>query len=109
MLGKVPRDVPPGETCKHGGRRDRCPGLLVYRFDAPLFFGNADVFRSEIRDVGRGGRSTDPHEVLVNAEAITDLDTTGVDVLLRLLREDLDAPRHVTLAFARVRDHRPRA
>ena len=43
-----------------------------------------------------------PREVLINAEAITDLDTTGVDVLDRL-REDLEATG-TRLAFARVRN-----
>ena len=78
------------------------PGILVYRFDAPLFFGNADVLRDEIREEVRKG---DPRvrAVLLNAEAITDLDTTGVDVLSRLL-DDLDA-EGVSLSVARIRSH----
>jgi SulP family sulfate permease len=76
------------------------PGLIVYRFDAPLFFGNADVLRNEVR---RLVREADPpaRDVLINAEAITDLDTTGVEVLTRLL-DDLTA-EGATLSFARVR------
>ena len=76
------------------------PGLLVYRFDAPLFFGNADVLRNEIRSMVREAEHP-VKEVVVNAEAVTDLDTTGVEILDRLL-EDLSADR-ILLQFARVR------
>jgi SulP family sulfate permease len=98
VLGKVPGSPTWRDVRTDGG--ETIPGLLVYRFDAPLFFGNADEFRNEIRALVAAG---DPpiRDVLVNAEAITDLDTTGVDVLSRLL-EDL-AAADVTLSFARVR------
>jgi SulP family sulfate permease len=98
VLGKVPGSATWRDVRTEGG--ETIPGLLVYRFDAPLFFGNADEFRNEIRALVAAG---DPRvrDVLVNAEAITDLDTTGVDVLSRLL-EDLSAV-DVTLSFARVR------
>ncbi len=84
---------------RHEGR-ETIPGLLVYRFDAPLFFGNADVLRDEIRSLVRTQEPT-PRDVLINAEAITDLDTTGAEVLGRLC-DDLDAAG-VRLSFARVR------
>src|SRR5207342_518037 len=79
------------------------PGVIVYRFDAPLFFGNADVFRDQIRGlVAMAAGSAAPVEhVIVNAEAITDLDTTGVAVLERLLDDLRDVG--VDLSFARVR------
>jgi SulP family sulfate permease len=98
VLGKVAGSPTWRDVRTDGG--ETIPGLLVYRFDAPLFFGNADEFRNEIRALVAAG---DPpiRDVLVNAEAITDLDTTGVDVLSRLL-EDL-AAADVTLSFARVR------
>jgi SulP family sulfate permease len=76
------------------------PGLLVYRFDAPLFFANADVFRNQIL------RLVDDAEkpvrtVVVNAEAIYDVDTTGIRMLERL-QGDLKA-RSVRLVFARLK------
>ena len=51
-------------------------GVIVYRFDAALFFANADVFRDQVRRlVAEAG---DPvRSVVVNAEAIYDVDTTG--------------------------------
>jgi SulP family sulfate permease len=76
------------------------PGLIVYRFDAPLFFGNADVLRNEVRKLVR--TAPDPvRAVIVNMEAVTDLDTTGAAVLARLV-EDLQAS-NVRLSLARVR------
>jgi SulP family sulfate permease len=98
VLGKVPGTSTWRDVRTDGG--ETIPGLLVYRFDAPLFFGNADEFRSEIRTLVEEGEPP-IRDVLVNAEAITDLDTTGVDMLARLL-EDLVAA-DVTLSFARVR------
>jgi SulP family sulfate permease len=76
------------------------PGLLVYRFDAPLFFANVDVFRNQILqlvDVARDPVRT----VVVNAEAIYDIDTTGIDMLMRL-QDELEG-RSVRLTFARVK------
>lgn len=36
-------------------RRRDLPGLVVYRFDAPLFFADADVLRSELKRLMAGG------------------------------------------------------
>jgi SulP family sulfate permease len=76
------------------------PGVVVYRFDAPLFFGNADVLRNQVRALVDEAEAP-VHDVLIDAEAITDLDTTGVELLVRL-REELEG-RGVGLSFARVR------
>jgi SulP family sulfate permease len=78
------------------------PGLIVYRFDAPLFFGNADVLRNQVRDLVRS--APDPvRAVILNMEAVTDLDTTGAQVMERLL-DDLGS-MGVRLSLARVRTH----
>jgi SulP family sulfate permease len=76
------------------------PGLLVYRFDAPLFFANADVLRNEVlRLVDRA----DPpvRTVVLDAEGMVDMDVSGAETLATLL-DDLDA-RGTTLVLARVR------
>jgi high affinity sulfate transporter 1 len=72
-------------------------GLLLLRFDAPLFFANAGGFartlQGAVEDAGR------PIErVVVVANAVTDVDTTGVEILGHLLT-DLDR-RGVDLCFA---------
>jgi len=76
------------------------PGLLVYRFDAPLFFANADLFRSEIRELVRTARHP-VRQIVVSAEGITDMDVTGAEALERLLDDLNDAG--VRFVMARVR------
>jgi high affinity sulfate transporter 1 len=76
------------------------PGLLLYRFDAPLFFANAGWFRRRVRRLV--AEATHPVRwVVVAAEPITDVDTTAADTLHQLLEE----LRHeqVTLAFAELK------
>ncbi len=77
------------------------PGLLLFRWDAPLFFANADTFRERILHAIEG--ATAPVKwVVVAAEPITDVDTTAAEML-----EELDAElsaRGVELAFAELKD-----
>jgi high affinity sulfate transporter 1 len=79
----------------------RIPGLLLYRFDAPLFFANAGYFRRRIRYLV--SEATHPVRwVVVAAEPITDVDTTAADTLDQLLAELRQ--EQVTLAFAEMKD-----
>jgi high affinity sulfate transporter 1 len=76
------------------------PGLVLYRWDAPLFFANAARFRERVfRAVRRA--SPDARWVVVAAEPITDVDATAVRALSDLL-DDLDA-RGVRFAFAELK------
>jgi high affinity sulfate transporter 1 len=99
QLGKV--DGLPGYHDVHSYPQAKLmPGLVVYRFDAPVFFANARTFREQIRRLA----SADPRPrwILVAAEPITDVDTTAADML-----EDLDealAGLGVTLVFAEMKD-----
>jgi MFS superfamily sulfate permease-like transporter len=78
------------------------PGLLLYRFDAPLFFANAEFFRQEILE--RVDAADPPARwVVVTAEPITSVDATSAD-MLRELVGDLES-REVTLAFAELKGH----
>lgn len=80
-----------------GGEID---GLLLFRFDAPLFFANADGFRTEVLE--RVDHTTGTvHWVVVTAEPITDIDATAEAVLVRL-HADLKE-RGITLAFAELK------
>ena len=75
------------------------PGLVMYRFSAALFYANAGYFSEEIRDIV--GRAPSPVRwLVVDAEAITNLDYTAARVV-RQLQRDL-AASGVALAFARV-------
>jgi high affinity sulfate transporter 1 len=79
---------------------ERLPGLVMFRFDAPLIFANARVFRDQIRRLAR--TDPPPRWIMIAAEPITDVDTTAADML-----EDLDADmnaRGVSLVFAEMKD-----
>jgi MFS superfamily sulfate permease-like transporter len=78
----------------------RVPGLLLYRFDAPLFFANVGYFAEDVlRTIDRSSPS--PRWVVVTAEPITDVDISASDELHELL-DDLNR-RHITLAFAEMK------
>ncbi len=76
------------------------PGLVLYRWDAPLFFANAARFRERVL---RNVRRAEPPArwVVVAAEPITDIDATAARELSDLL-DDLHA-RGVRFAFAELK------
>ncbi|WP_406472200.1 SulP family inorganic anion transporter [Streptomyces sp. NBC_01615] len=76
------------------------PGLVIYRFDAPLIFANAKAFRDEIRRLA--GADPRPSWIVIAAEPMTDVDTTAADVLEEL-DEALNAD-HIHLVFAELKD-----
>ena len=79
---------------------DLLPGLVVYRFDAPLIFANARKFGEKLREIAED--DPDLRWIIVAAEPITDVDTTASDML-----HDLDAwlnERGVSLVFAEMKD-----
>ena len=76
------------------------PGLVVYRFDAPLIFANARVFGMALRAIAE--ERPDLRWLVVAAEPITDVDTTASDML-----QELDVwlnERGVSLIFAEMKD-----
>ena len=82
---------------------ERIPGIVIVRFDAPLFFANGGIFddfvRSRVKAAGPGIRT-----VILAAEPITDIDTTAIDELVEL-DDYLDVARHPPRAR---RDEGPR-
>jgi MFS superfamily sulfate permease-like transporter len=75
------------------------PGLAIYRFGAPLFYANAGHFAEEIHTIV-GPAPPSVRWLVVDAEAITNLDYTAARIL-RKLQAEL-AQEGVVLAFARV-------
>ncbi len=76
------------------------PGLVVFRYDAPLCFANAEDFRQ--RALAAVDAETEPVEWLVlNAEANVDVDLTAADALGQL-HDELER-RGIVLALARVK------
>ncbi len=74
------------------------PGIVVYRWEAPLFFANAGAFRRQIRHLVRERK---PTWVVVQCEAITDVDVTGAGMLEQLDKELNAAGVH--MAFVEMR------
>jgi MFS superfamily sulfate permease-like transporter len=77
------------------------PGLVLFRWDAPLFFANAEWFRDRVLNAA----ATSPSPVrwlVVSAEPMTSVDVTSADVL-----DELDATLNqagITLCFAEMKD-----
>jgi high affinity sulfate transporter 1 len=77
------------------------PGLVLFRWDAPLFFANAELFHDRVLDAI--ARSPTPARwVAVAAEPVTSVDVTAGDMLIEL-QERLQASG-ATLCFAEMKD-----
>ena len=78
------------------------PGLVVYRYDSPLFFANSDDFtKRAIAVVDQASARERVEWFLLNAEANTEVDLTAVDAL-EALRATLER-RGIVFAMARVK------
>ena len=77
----------------------RIPGLVLYRFDAPLFFANTDSFAARVRELADADGT---RWVVIAAEPITDIDATAGETLATL-QADLESGGR-TLAFAELKD-----
>lgn len=80
---------------------EQIPGMVMIRWDAPLFFANANIFRDFVRDLIIKTEPT-PYWVVIAAEPITDVDTTAADMLVELDNE-LNADG-IHLVFAELQD-----
>lgn len=78
----------------------RIPGLVMLRFDAPLFFANGEIFDQYVRSIVDNA-PTPVEWVVIAAEPITGLDTTAVDELVDLDRFLRD--RGIRLVFAEMK------
>jgi high affinity sulfate transporter 1 len=79
---------------------EQLPRLVIFRFDAQLFFANARTFRDQIRRVAAA--EPRPRWIVIAAEPITDVDTTAADMLADL-DEELNAAG-TSLVFAELKD-----
>ena len=76
------------------------PGLIVVRLAAPLFFANGTVFSSAVKNAVT--EASDPvHHVVIDLEAVTDVDVTGAEAFEEL--EEWLTSNDVSLAFSRAR------
>lgn len=77
------------------------PGLVLFRWDAPLFFANADLFQNRVLDAV----TTSPNSVkwmVIAAEPVTSVDITAADMLAEL--DETMKAAGITLCFAEMKD-----
>jgi high affinity sulfate transporter 1 len=99
----VLREAPDGSHFlpEEAGSAPDTSGLIVYRFGAPLYFANARLFEEEVEKLVT--QATTPVKWLVlDMEAMVDIDTSGTEVLHQSLSRLAD--RGVTVAISRANE-----
>ena len=76
-------------------------GLIVYRFGAPLYFANASLLEEEVEKLVTQA-ATAVKWLVLDAEAMVDIDTSGAEVLHQVLSRLAD--RGVTVAVSRANE-----
>jgi high affinity sulfate transporter 1 len=79
---------------------ERIPGLVLFRWDAPLFFANAELFHDRVLDAVAAS-PTPAQWVVVAAEPVTSVDVTAADMLCEL--QDALHAAGVELCFAEMK------
>ena len=77
------------------------PGLVLFRWDAPLFFANAELFEDRVLDAVAAS-PTPVRRIVVTAEPVTSVDVTAADALAELIEKLRVAG--VELCFAELKD-----
>ena len=77
------------------------PGLVLFRWDAPLFFANAELFHERVLDAVASS-PTPVHWLVVAAEPVTSIDVTAADAIAEL--DDTLRADGVTMCFAEMKD-----
>ena len=99
VLGRLPGVKGYHDTSRHP-EAELVPGLVLFRWDAPLFFANAEMFRDAVEDAIQAS-PTPVRRVVIAAEPVTDIDTTAADVLSELL--DALVAADIELAIAELK------
>ncbi|MEM5461150.1 SulP family inorganic anion transporter [Paraburkholderia phytofirmans] len=99
VLGRVDHMKGYHDVVRHPEAR-RIPGLVLLRWDAPLFFANAEIFRERVLQAVRE-IPTKTEWIVIAAEPVTDIDVTAADTLARLHDKLLELG--VSLCFAELK------
>ena len=99
VLGRAPRLDGWQSLTRHPDARE-LPGLVVFRWEAPLFFANTSQFRDQVRELVRDRHAS---WVIIQCEAVTDLDVTAAEMLKQLDLELNAAGTHMAFAEMRTR------
>jgi high affinity sulfate transporter 1 len=77
------------------------PGLVLFRWDAPLFFANAELFHQRVLEAVAQS-PTPVRRIIVTAEPVTDVDVTSADMLAELQHSLTQSG--IELRFAEMKD-----
>ncbi|HSD17937.1 MAG TPA: sulfate permease [Thermomonas sp.] len=100
VMGQVEGIAGYHDIKRYPGAR-QIPGLLLFRWDAPLFFANAELFKQRVRDAV--AQSPAPvRRLVVAAEPVTSIDVTSADVLAEMERHLRQSG--IELRFAEMKD-----
>jgi high affinity sulfate transporter 1 len=97
-LGRRPGSTAYLDLAAHDGL-ETTRGVMVVRIDGPLFFANANRFRDRVREL-LAGEQGPVRTLVIDAEAVSQTDTDGADVLTELAAELRG--REISIALARV-------
>jgi high affinity sulfate transporter 1 len=100
VLGRV-KDLRGYHDIKRYPDARRVPGLVIFRWDAPLFFANAELFQESVKQAVAAS-PTPVKRFVVSAEPVTSIDVTSADMLLEL--EQFLREAGVELRFAEMKD-----
>ena len=99
VLGRVNRVKGYHDITRHPDAR-RIPGLVLFRWDAPLFFANAELFHDRVLDAVASS-PTPVRWVVVAAEPVTSVDVTAADIVCEL--DDALRAAGIDLCFAEMK------
>jgi len=100
VLGRVRRVKGYHDITRYPDAR-QIPGLVLFRWDAPLFFANAELFERRVLDAVAAS-PTPVRRVVVAAEPVTSVDVTAGDVVAEL--DDRLRAAGIELSFAEMKD-----
>lgn len=83
VLGRVPGEPGAYTDIKRHPENESIPGLLIFRFNAPLYFANASLFHNRLRELV--AKSNPPAKaVIVDMATNDELDITSIEMLEKL-------------------------
>ena len=100
VLGRVERVKGYHDIARHPEAR-LIPGLVLFRWDAPLFFANAELFHERVLDAVASS-PTPVRWLVIAAEPVTSVDVTAADAISEL--DDTLRAATIELCFAEVKD-----
>jgi high affinity sulfate transporter 1 len=100
ILGRVERISGYHDITRHPDAR-LLPGLVLFRWDAPLFFANAELFHQRVLDAVAAAQAP-VRRVVVAAQPVTSVDVTAADMVAEL--DDALRAAGIELCFAEMKD-----